>query len=665
MSEEELDHFGLSFPPGLIDMEDWSLHGYMGFSRPPPGLPRPWLLRQQSSSPVPEAAAPQAFLTTTPPLPGSTVSKADPQYLSLNAWGPHRRCDVPLQELGIPMGDDARSSPDVRPLCPQPRRAFDVAFCEPSLPSSPSPVPFGGWGTASYSELPELPTPFEKKDLLADAIYSRPLSSVSTSAGPTPSPEEFRQFQVTGFQSPQILFAGDEPRMGEASHFAEEGEMQFSSVGDTGGHGAHGDLRRDRRRPSHCEGSAPSAPFNGASLEALLQEGQLTKSVVAEMSKTQVGSKLLQKKLLKGHPSVIQDILAGLESELPDIMCNMYGNYLCSAAFQSCSVAQRLRMLEITSRHLLTIGKDKWGTHALQSLLSLVCTNDEQKLLLPALKEHAVELSCDQHGTHVMQRAITSFGTPCPDVLLHRLAAALRKVAYNSHGLCVLKRCISQTRSGHGQQYLIQEMARQAVDLVQSPYGNYVVQHCFEELGFDACRPIIQAMKGKLLQLSLQKFSSNVVEYILRLAQPEGLGEVVPELAKKEQSHVLMSTVYGMHVAHQLLKVLNDTDRVALEVTYSATLRGNRNQRLRERWESLLSGTGRYGYEESDLPHAATPPSGGRLVFDGSNTPLNRRRQGRGDRSTPSKQQRAGKGSPEKGGKGGVLTPGLLVDTDR
>ena len=58
------------------------------------------------------------------------LRKADPQYLSLNAWGPHRRwvlssnwsvlklsfsfcirdqgCDVPLQALGIPMGDDAR-----------------------------------------------------------------------------------------------------------------------------------------------------------------------------------------------------------------------------------------------------------------------------------------------------------------------------------------------------------------------------------------------------------------------------------------------------------------------------------------------------------------------------------------------------------------------------
>lgn len=658
MSEEELDHFGpsASYPPGLIDMEDWNRQGLMGF-QPPPGLARPWPLRQQSSSPVPEAGASHALLTTTPPLPGSKVSTADPQYLSLNAWVPPRRCDMPLQSLGIAMGDDARS-PDVRPLCPQPRRAFVPAFCEPGPPLSPSPVPFCGWGTSSFSELPDLPTPFEKKELLADSS-SRPLSSVSTSAGPTPSPEEFRQFQVTGFQSPQILFAVDDPRLGEAPRLAEECDMQFPSVGDSGGGSSSHVERRERRRQE------AAAPVCGASLDVLLQEGQLTNSVVVEMSKTQVGSKLLQKKLLKGHPSVIQDILAGLESELPDIMCNMYGNYLCSAAFQSCSVAQRLRMLEITSGHLLTIAKDKWGTHALQSLLSLVCTNDEQKLLLPALKEHAVELSCDQHGTHVMQRAIVSFGTPCPDVLLHELAAAMRKVAYNSHGLCVLKRCISQTRPGHGQQYLVREMSRQAVDLVQSPYGNYVVQQCLEEMGLDVCRPMIQALKGKLLQLSLQKFSSNVVEHILRIAHKEGhvLCEVVPELAKKEQSHVLMSTVYGMHVARQLLQVLNDTDRMALEASYSATLRGNRNQRLRERWESILSGTsapGRYGLSEEYDGHAATPPSVSR-AFDGSNTPLSRRRRARGDRATPSKQQR---GSPEKGGTG-VLTPGLLVDTEK
>ena len=118
-------------------------------------------------------------------------------------------CDSPL------LLEDARS-PDVRPLCPQPRRAF--------LPEA--------WHLA---ELPDLPT-LEKKELSAD--FWRPSSSVSTSAGPTPSPDSFE----------------------------EEGR---------------------RRRGSEAE-------------------EQLTTRAVVEMSKTQQGSKALQKRLLKGHVSVIQ-----------------------------------------------------------------------------------------------------------------------------------------------------------------------------------------------------------------------------------------------------------------------------------------------------------------------------------------------------------------------
>ena len=40
------------------------------------------------------------------------------------------------------------------------------------------------------------------------------------------------------------------------------------------------------------------------------------------------------------------------------------------------------------------------------------------------------------------------------------------QVGYNPHGLGVLKRCISQSRVGPGQHHLLQEMARQALDLV-------------------------------------------------------------------------------------------------------------------------------------------------------------------------------------------------------
>lgn len=50
------------------------------------------------------------------------------------------------------------------------------------------------------------------------------------------------------------------------------------------------------------------------------------------------------------------------------------------------------------------------------------------------------------------------------------------------------------------------------MDLVQSPYGNYAIQHALEEWGGQRCQPILRKMEGRLMQLSIQKFSSNVVE---------------------------------------------------------------------------------------------------------------------------------------------------------
>jgi len=155
------------------------------------------------------------------------------------------------------------------------------------------------------------------------------------------------------------------------------------------------------------------------------------------MSTTQVGSKLLQQRLLKGHPSVIKDVLDGIETELPKLMCDMYGNYLCSAAFQACAMQQRKRMLEIACSpcHVLAIATDKWGTHALQALISLVCTTEEQDFLLDALRAHVVELCCNANGMHVVQRACTSFGAPFVNMIVGEVALQLHVVAHNPHGL--------------------------------------------------------------------------------------------------------------------------------------------------------------------------------------------------------------------------------------
>lgn len=193
-------------------------------------------------------------------------------------------------------------------------------------------------------------------------------------------------------------------------------------------------------------------------------------------------------------------------------------------------------MLEIAAFNLRTVAMDKWGTHALQALISLVCTAEEQALLMPPLREHIIELSCDPNGAHVVQRALISFGEPCPDSILQEIASCLRVVAHNPHGLCVLKKCISQSRGGPSQQRLLHELAYHVVDLAQGPYGNYAVQHALEEWGGEACRPIIESIRGHLAMLSNQKFSLNVVERVLRSAPADLQETLVEELVSSDQA---------------------------------------------------------------------------------------------------------------------------------
>merc|ERR1719486_1563183 len=106
------------------------------------------------------------------------------------------------------------------------------------------------------------------------------------------------------------------------------------------------------------------------------------------------------------------------------------------------------------------------------------------------------------------------------DVILPEVVANLRTFAQNPHGLGFLKRCMSHCRDAISQQQLINALSVHAMVLVQGPFGNYAVQHALEEWGGEVCRPLIQALTGRYAQLSIQKFSSNVVEQSLHYAPP-------------------------------------------------------------------------------------------------------------------------------------------------
>lgn len=347
-----------------------------------------------------------------------------------------------------------------------------------------------------------------------------------------------------------------------------------------------------------------AAKGNKENLKHELFEGAvLTKESVVELSKTQAGSKFLQRKLLKGHPSIIQEILDGIEVELPSIMCDMYGNYLCSAAFQACSVAQRQRMLELATRHLKEVATDRWGTHSLQALISLICTSEEQNLLMNRLRDSLVELCCDANGVHAVQRSLLSFGQSLLDVILQEVLHNLRTFAQHPHGLGFIKKCISECRDVSSQKQLIEGLSIHALDLCRDQFGNYAVQHALEEWGAEACGPIIQALSERLVQLSLQKFSSNVVESMLLCAPIAVRRQFLEELTTPQHLNALMSNTYGHYVARRALQIADAEQKATIEKALTQGVQKVKNRWQRLRWERVLQDVG-----EATGPRLDEPP---------------------------------------------------------
>ena len=59
---------------------------------------------------------------------------------------------------------------------------------------------------------------------------------------------------------------------------------------------------------------------------------------------------------------------------------------------------------------------------------------------------------------------------------------------------------------------ILDRISKNSLEIVQNPFGNYVIQHILDEWGAEIAAPIVEVIIKNIISLSMQKFSSNVVE---------------------------------------------------------------------------------------------------------------------------------------------------------
>lgn len=274
------------------------------------------------------------------------------------------------------------------------------------------------------------------------------------------------------------------------------------------------------------------------------------------LCKDQHGCRYLQKKLEDRNPEQVHMIWLETNQHVIELMTDPFGNYLCQKLLEYCNDEDRTVLVENASHDLVRIALNQHGTRALQKMIEFISTPGQVQTIIGALRYRVVELIQDLNGNHVIQKCLNKLSPTDAQFIFDAVGHHCVDVGTHRHGCCVLQRCIDHA-SGSQKAWLIGQISNNAYALVQDPFGNYVVQYILDLNEPIFTEPLVAQFKGRVSQLSKQKFSSNVIEKCLRCAQEPSKDMLVEEMLQPNELDRLLRDSFANYVIQTALDYAN------------------------------------------------------------------------------------------------------------
>ncbi|ORZ01652.1 armadillo-type protein [Syncephalastrum racemosum] len=296
--------------------------------------------------------------------------------------------------------------------------------------------------------------------------------------------------------------------------------------------------------------------FAGAKLEDFIGK-------IYDLCKDQNGCRFLQKKLEEPNRQNLQLCFEEVQPNFAELMTEPFGNYLCQKLIEHCDDAQRDILVETVAPDLLKISLNMHGTRAVQKFIEFLSTPQQIHAVIAALNPNVVALIKDLNGNHVIQKCLHRLSAEHKQFIYDAVSENCIQVATHRHGCCVLQRCIDFASEAQKTQ-LVKVITWQALPLVQDPFGNYVVQYVLDLGDITYTDTLVRCFLEHVCDLSVQKFSSNVIEKCIRVAEPETRRLLVAELMNEANIEKLLRDSFANYVIQTCLEYADQDQRVQL-----------------------------------------------------------------------------------------------------
>jgi len=279
------------------------------------------------------------------------------------------------------------------------------------------------------------------------------------------------------------------------------------------------------------------------------------------LTKYQAGCRFLQKKLEEQpDPQHVTLVFTEVFEHLIELMTDPYGQYLVPKLMKYCDKQQRQAIVTKIAPKIVTFACHTYGIHGVQKILEFL-TDDQVDAFVEVIKPNVIHLAKDSKGNYLIQSFLKQFPSERNQFIYDAITDNCVEVATHKVGCTLINRCIDYANEQQMHQ-LVNKIASSSLSLVQDQFGNYVVQHLLSTKVHFAPK-IIQGLLGHIPELSVQKFSSNVIEKCLQVASPDQYAAVIQEITDANLLELLQDR-YANFVIQTALDVADDQQHAKL-----------------------------------------------------------------------------------------------------
>ena len=280
---------------------------------------------------------------------------------------------------------------------------------------------------------------------------------------------------------------------------------------------------------------------------------------------TQKGSRDVQMALKKIKENEAEILIDKLKDYISDITIDKYGNYFSQKLIQICVPSQRIKFLKYINTRFVEISNNSFGTHPLQTLMEIINMSEEKKLVLSYILGNESILALDSKGTHVLQKFISNTVDQEREQLNKNIINLIDKLIIDPFGVCVLIKLVKHSKD----KIINKKIANYITDngplsFIQHPYANYAVQILLNSTDLSYCENIIDTIINNYLSLSMQKFSSNVVENCIKFGDEKSVKKIYKAIIEQEKLESLLNNNYGNFVLEKLISRLNKEEKMKI-----------------------------------------------------------------------------------------------------